>query len=47
MKSFAQAWPDFPMLQQPVATLPWGHNLVLSGPWPKVGPQCPGFADRQ
>jgi len=29
MKSFAQAWPDFPMLQQPVATLPWGHNVVL------------------
>lgn len=29
MKSFAQAWPDFPMLQQPVATLPWGHNLIL------------------
>lgn len=29
MKSFAQAWPHFPMLQQPVATLPWGHNVVL------------------
>lgn len=29
MKSFAEAWPDFPMLQQPVATLPWGHNVTL------------------
>jgi predicted nuclease of restriction endonuclease-like (RecB) superfamily len=29
MKSFAAAWPDFPMLQQPVATLPWGHNVIL------------------
>ncbi|QDG67313.1 DUF1016 domain-containing protein [Pseudarthrobacter sp. NIBRBAC000502772] len=29
MKSFAEAWPDFPMLQQPVATLPWGHNVIL------------------
>jgi predicted nuclease of restriction endonuclease-like (RecB) superfamily len=29
MKSFAVAWPDFPMLQQSVATLPWGHNVIL------------------
>lgn len=29
MKSFAQAWPDSEMLQQPVATLPWGHNVIL------------------
>lgn len=29
MKSFAQAWPDFSMLQQAVATLPWGHNVIL------------------
>lgn len=25
MKSFAEAWPDFPMLQAPLATLPWCH----------------------
>ncbi|GAA4031825.1 PDDEXK nuclease domain-containing protein [Arthrobacter methylotrophus] len=29
MKSFAEAWPEFPMLQQSVATLPWGHNVLL------------------
>ena len=29
MKSFAQAWPGLPMLQQAVATLPWGHHVVL------------------
>lgn len=29
MKSFAAAWPESAMLQQPVATLPWGHNAVL------------------
>lgn len=29
MKSFAQAWPDFPMLQAPLATLPWYHQLAL------------------
>lgn len=29
MKSFAQAWPDPAMLQQPVATLPWGHQIML------------------
>lgn len=29
MRSFAAAWPDFPMLQQAVATLPWGHNVIL------------------
>lgn len=29
MRAFAEAWPDEPILQQPVADLPWGHNLVL------------------
>lgn len=29
MKSFAQAWPDPAMLQQTVATLPWGHQIML------------------
>ncbi|TFD79204.1 DUF1016 N-terminal domain-containing protein [Cryobacterium fucosi] len=27
MKRFAEVWPE--MLQQPVATLPWGHNIIL------------------
>jgi predicted nuclease of restriction endonuclease-like (RecB) superfamily len=29
MKSFAHAWPDSAMLQQAVATLPWGHQIML------------------
>ncbi|ALO65798.1 hypothetical protein AS189_03955 [Arthrobacter alpinus] len=29
MKAFAEAWPDATMLQQPVATLAWGHNVML------------------
>ena len=29
MRAFAQAWPDAAIVQQPVAQLPWGHNLVL------------------
>lgn len=29
MRAFAEAWPDEPILQQAVADLPWGHNLVL------------------
>ncbi|TMQ11075.1 MAG: DUF1016 domain-containing protein, partial [Deltaproteobacteria bacterium] len=29
MRAFAEAWPDFPIGQQPVGQLPWGHNLVL------------------
>ncbi|WP_255769469.1 PDDEXK nuclease domain-containing protein [Pseudarthrobacter sulfonivorans] len=29
MKSFAQAWTDFPMLQAPLATLPWYHQIAL------------------
>ncbi|MGX1160754.1 putative nuclease of restriction endonuclease-like (RecB) superfamily [Arthrobacter sp. SLBN-100] len=29
MKAFAEAWPDFPMLQAPLATLPWYHQIAL------------------
>jgi predicted nuclease of restriction endonuclease-like (RecB) superfamily len=29
MRAFAEAWPDFPIGQQAVGQLPWGHNLVL------------------
>jgi len=29
MKAFAEAWPDEAILQQPVAKLPWGHNVRL------------------
>ena len=28
-RSFAEAWPDFQIVQQLVGRLPWGHNLVL------------------
>jgi predicted nuclease of restriction endonuclease-like (RecB) superfamily len=34
MRAFAEAWPglddgDPPIVQRPVAQLPWGHNIVL------------------
>lgn len=29
MRAFAEAWPDFRIVQQAVGQLPWGHNLVL------------------
>ncbi|NLY42192.1 MAG: DUF1016 domain-containing protein [Desulfovibrionales bacterium] len=29
MRAFAEAWPDFAIVQQAVGQLPWGHNLVL------------------
>ena len=29
MRAFAEAWPDEEFVQQAVAQLPWGHNLVL------------------
>ncbi len=29
MRAFAEAWPDAEFVQQAVALLPWGHNLVL------------------
>jgi predicted nuclease of restriction endonuclease-like (RecB) superfamily len=45
MRAFADAWPDEAFVQQAVARLPWGHNMVLldrlpgqrreSGTWPR------------
>jgi predicted nuclease of restriction endonuclease-like (RecB) superfamily len=29
MRSFAEVWPDKQIVQQLVAQLPWGHNLIL------------------
>lgn len=29
MQQFAAAWPDEPMVQQLVAQIPWGHNIIL------------------
>lgn len=29
MRSLAEAWPDGQFVQQPVAQLPWGHNVAL------------------
>lgn len=29
MRAFAEALPDVEFVQQAVAQLPWGHNLVL------------------
>lgn len=29
MRAFADAWPDEQFVQQAVAQLPWGHNLIL------------------
>jgi predicted nuclease of restriction endonuclease-like (RecB) superfamily len=29
MRAFAEAWPDPEFVQQAVAQIPWGHNLVL------------------
>lgn len=29
MRAFAEAWPEFEIVQQSVGQLPWGHNLVL------------------
>ncbi|MDT8399900.1 MAG: PDDEXK nuclease domain-containing protein [Pseudomonadales bacterium] len=29
MRAFAEAWPDFQIVQQAVGLLPWGHNLIL------------------
>jgi predicted nuclease of restriction endonuclease-like (RecB) superfamily len=37
MRAFADAWPEEAFVQQAVARLPWGHNLVLLDKLP--GPQ--------
>lgn len=29
MRTFAETWPDFEIVQQAVAQLPWGHNVLL------------------
>lgn len=29
MRAFAEAWPDFSIVQQAVGQLPWGHNVLL------------------
>jgi predicted nuclease of restriction endonuclease-like (RecB) superfamily len=29
MRAFAEAWPDEDFVQQAVAQLPWGHNVLL------------------
>ncbi len=29
MRAFAEAWPDEAIVQQPVAQIPWGHNVRL------------------
>jgi predicted nuclease of restriction endonuclease-like (RecB) superfamily len=29
MRAFAGAWPEYPIRQQAVGELPWGHNVVL------------------
>jgi predicted nuclease of restriction endonuclease-like (RecB) superfamily len=29
MRAFAEAWPEEPIVQQPVAQIPWGHNVRL------------------
>lgn len=29
MRAFAEAWPDFAIVQQAVGLLPWGHNILL------------------
>lgn len=29
MRAFAEAWPELEFVQQAVAQIPWGHNLVL------------------
>ncbi|MGC2374043.1 MAG: DUF1016 N-terminal domain-containing protein [Solirubrobacteraceae bacterium] len=29
MRTFAASWPEEPIVQQAVARLPWGHNIML------------------
>jgi predicted nuclease of restriction endonuclease-like (RecB) superfamily len=37
MRAFAEAWPNEQFVQQAVAQLPWGHNLVLLDRLPGPG----------
>lgn len=37
MRQFATSWPDSQIVQQPVAQLPWGHNIVLLGKLDSAG----------
>ncbi len=43
LRAFADAWPDEAFVQQAVARLPWGHNLVLLDKLP--GPQTRKWYD--
>ena len=38
MRAFAEAWPNSEIVQQAVAQLPWGHNVVLLDKLP--GPEA-------
>lgn len=29
MRALAEAWPEEPFVQQAVAQIPWGHNVIL------------------
>lgn len=45
MRAFAEAWPDFAIVQQAVGQLPWGHNLVLLTKL-KTAPERLAYAQR-
>ena len=42
-KTFAQAWPEFPMLQAPLATLPWYHQIALLEKLDDAAPSLPSI----